>query len=465
MAQASSRTTIKVVPSARRLILSLRDIGYDFVHAVADLVDNSVAAEASTVTIDVHFAGFQSWLRVADDGIGMSEETLTEAMRYGSQRRYEEDDDLGKYGLGLKTASMSQCRRLSVASRTGNLNSPIEVRILDLDHIEERDSWEVLVADASRSDEQLVEPLRYQLGTVVLWQSLDRVLGYRLPSGERARSGLLSLAQRLHDHLGMVFHRFLAGEIPRRRKLTITINGTKVGPWDPFARSETATKVLPVREFEVRTPKGIGLVRLQPFVLPRQDRFSSEAAFTRAAGPTRWNSQQGLYIYRANRMIQSGGWCRMRTMDEHSKLARAALDFHPDLDSAFEVNVAKARVTLPLDLRDRLREPLDDLARWAQRVYRQRDSGSPSVRQEFQAGSEAEHPAEGRSAPPGFDRALGMQDGETPDSTRRTDRDAVERIGSALEDAAREAGEHESLRRITKVLRARFPDVAAKLGW
>src|SRR6266540_4591389 len=135
MAQTASRATIKVLPSARRLILSLRDIGYDFVHAVADLVDNSIAADAATVAVDVAFEGADSWLRVADDGTGMSGPTITEAMRYGSQRAYPGDDDLGKFGLGLKTASMSQCRRLSVASRAYKHNSRIQVRILDLDYI------------------------------------------------------------------------------------------------------------------------------------------------------------------------------------------------------------------------------------------------------------------------------------------------------------------------------------------
>jgi hypothetical protein len=464
MTQANSRRTVRVVPSARRLILSLRDIGYDFVHAVADLVDNSIAADAATIAIDVTFDGPDSWVRIADDGTGMSAATITEAMRYGSQRAYAADDDLGKFGLGLKTASMSQCRRLSVASRADNLNSRVQIRILDLDHIETTDEWEVIIATASRCDERLIEPLRYQLGTVVLWQSLDRVLGYKLPAGERARNGFLVLTQRLQDHLGMVFHRFLAGEIPRRRKLTITVNGTKVGPWDPFARDEPATEVLPVREFDVRTPRGIGLVRLRPFILPRQDRFSSESAFVRAGGPARWNSQQGLYIYRANRLIQSGGWCRMRTKDEHSKLARAALDFHPDLDSAFEVNVAKATVSLPADLRERLREPIDDLARWAQRVYRQRDAASPSVGEELQAGSE-NGPADGGSAPLGSDHALGIVDHQGPGIWRRADGDAANTVRSALEGAALEAGEQESLRRIAKVLKARSPGVAAELGW
>jgi Histidine kinase-, DNA gyrase B-, and HSP90-like ATPase len=379
------------------------------------------------------------------------------------ERPYGTDDDLGKFGLGLKTASMSQCRRLSVASRPGNLNSPIQVRVLDLDHIEQTDEWEVLVAKPSRCDALVVEPLQYQIGTVVLWQSLDRVLGYKLPSGERARNGLAALTHRLHDHLGMVFHRFLAGEIPRRRKLTITINGTKVEPWDPFARDEPATEVLPVREFEVRTPTGIGLVRLRPFVLPRQDRFFSEAAFMRAGGPGRWNSQQGLYIYRANRMIQSGGWCRLRTIDEHSKLARAALDFHPDLDFAFEVNVAKARVNLPADLRERLRDPIDDLARWAQRVYRQRDRATPSIGHDPQSRPEVKA-AESRSPSP---------DQNPPDRDASSDGADVTRINyqghgrirTVLEDAAREAGEYDSLQRIIAALRTRSPRLADELGW
>jgi hypothetical protein len=155
----------------------------------------------------------------------------------------------------------------------------------------------------------------------------------------------------------------------------------------------------------------------------------------------------------------------MRTKDEHSKLARAALDFHPDLDSAFEVNVAKATVSLPADLRERLREPIDDLARWAQRVYRQRDAASPPVGGEFQAGSE-NGPADGGSAPLGSDQALGMVDPQGPGIWRRADRDAAKNmVRSALEGAALEAGEQESLRRIAKVLKARSPGVAAELGW
>jgi len=131
---------VAVIPSARRLITSLRDVGYDFVHAVADLVDNSITAGATEVSITLRFDGAESWVRIVDNGSGMSGSAITEAMRYGSNRRYGQLD-LGKFGLGLKTASMSQCKRLTVASRTDRRGRRMEVRMLDLDHVDDSDRW------------------------------------------------------------------------------------------------------------------------------------------------------------------------------------------------------------------------------------------------------------------------------------------------------------------------------------
>lgn len=365
----ASPTPIRVLPSASRLVHSLRDLGYDFPQAAADLVDNSITAGATRVSLDLKFEGPDSWLRIADDGHGMAPEAITEAMRYGSHQSYEEED-LGKFGLGLKTASLSQCRRLSVASRNGSERARIETRVLDLDHVISADRWEIFEVAARQRDERLVKPLRERSGTVVLWESLDRVLGYKIPSGRRARRAVSALADQLNLHLGMVFHRFLSGEAQGSKRVRITINGRRVGPWDPFAREEAATVALPGRDIAVRTPEGVGLVRFQPYVLPTRERFSSEGAFHRSAGPRKWNAQQGFYIYRANRMIQSGGWSRMRALDEHVKLARASIDFFPDLDPAFEINVAKVRAVLPAELRERLREPVEKLVRAAQGAYR-----------------------------------------------------------------------------------------------
>lgn len=435
--------TVTVIPSARRLVSSLRDLGYDFVHSVADLVDNSVVAEATRVDIDLRFEGAESWLRITDNGKGMGGDEITEAMRYGTQRSYE-PDELGKFGLGLKTASLAQCRRLSVASRRDPDVNRLEVRCLDLDHVQRTDRWEVLVPRADERDPDLVKPLSDGPGTVVLWEQLDRVLGYKMPWGERARSGLYALAEQLDLHLGMVFHRFLAGEVRGRKRLEIFINGTPVEIWDPFARDEKATEKLPACEFDVQTADGIGIVRFQPFVLPPRERFSSEKKFHRLAGPKKWNAQQGFYVYRANRMIQSGGWSRMRALDEHVKLARAAIDFYPDLDSAFGVNVAKARVSLPADLRERMGPAVEDLVRRAQAVYRQQGSSGGGA---GGIARRAGHSAGG---------------GGGPSSTARGHLRGAKR---ALQAAAKEAGEERAFRRIVEELKRIAPEIARALGW
>lgn len=448
-------STALVIPSAKRLISSLRDVGYDFVHAVADLVDNSLAAKATEVKIDLNFDGPHSWLRIADNGLGMSGTDITEAMRYGSERDYEMDD-LGKFGLGLKTASLSQCRSLSVASRTDPVRNRIEARRLDLDYIEEENRWEIHILGASSRDDHLVEPLKEGPGTVVLWESLDRLLNYKLPWGERARTSFYNLAEQLEEHLGMVFHRFISGEIRQRKKVKIWINGNLVEAWDPFARSEKATERLPPNDFEVSTSSGVGLIHFQPYVLPPRDRFSSDKAFNQMTGPARWNAQQGFYVYRANRMIQSGGWCRMRTVDEHSKLARGSLDFFPDLDSAFEVNVSKVRVSLPGDLRERLKIPVDVWVSRAVQVYRQ------SARAEKENISSLAAPSS-KLGDAGVNQRFGgaLLEGGLSESKKMEQVD----FRRALEVAAAEVKQERALAEIIDALKAGQPEVALALGW
>ena len=200
----------EVIPSARRLIKSLRDVGYNFTTAVADIVDNSIEAEATQIDIRVEFDGEDSWVRIADNGRGMTEEELLEAMRYGSEREYSEEN-LGKFGLGLKTASLSQCRRLTVASRNNSSSMNLVARCWDLEHIERENRWEVIRLNGTELEPGITEPLRGNAGTVVLWERLDRILGYKHPYGEPARKRLLTMCRELEEHLGMVFHRFLMG--------------------------------------------------------------------------------------------------------------------------------------------------------------------------------------------------------------------------------------------------------------
>jgi anti-sigma regulatory factor (Ser/Thr protein kinase) len=360
-----------VIPSARRLMSSLRDIGYDLPAAVADLVDNSIDADARNIEIRIEPSGTRSWIRVSDDGVGMSRGRLEEAMRYGSARQYQAGD-LGAFGLGLKTASLSQCRSLTVASRT-TFRGRIEVRRWDLDRVSERDAWELERLTPRQCPTHLISPLAGSSGTVVLWESLDRVLDYAHPDGAAALNRLQAIADEVSEHLAMVFHRFLSGELRRgRSRIAITVNGSLLEPWDPFARSERKLRVLEQQWLRLRHGGRTHRVRIRPFILPNQVQFSSPEAHATASGPRKWNRQQGLYIYRRDRLIQSGGWNRLRTADEHSKLARIAVDIPPAADGAFRTSVSKMVVSLPAEVRPELRTLVSGVVGQAQEAYRER---------------------------------------------------------------------------------------------
>lgn len=357
----------EVIPSARRLINSLRDMGYDFAQAVSDVVDNSIEAGATLVAIDVEFDGDDSWVRIADNGRGMKPDELREAMRYGAEREYD-DDDLGKFGLGLKTASMSQCQCLSVASRWNPDRADIAAYSWDLEHIERTNRWEILEISRNGLGPAIRHPLKDTTGTVVLWQRLDRILGYKHPYGEMARKRLSQTCREIELHLGMVFHRFLAGEV-RKKRFKLLLNGNDVKPWDPYCRTEAKTKKLQPITLPVEHEGVHGDVKIEPFILPPQNDFSSPDAWSLASGPANWNQQQGFYFYRAGRMIQSGGWSNLRAPDEHLKLARVAVSFSPALDEAFKINVAKMRVQLPPQIRDDVRDAVGPVSKLAREIY------------------------------------------------------------------------------------------------
>ena len=356
----SSLRPVDVTPSARRLTGSLRDIGYDFVAALADVVDNSVAADASEVGIEIVFDGSKSYVLIADDGNGMTEAELNEALRFGTRRDYQLGD-LGRYGLGLKTASISQCRRLTVATRRALTYRRLALKTLDLDHIERTDRWQVIDPPSDSHVYRALEWLTSGPGTVVFWENLDRILPAKRPDGGWARRRLDQLAERSREYLGMAFHRFLEGDTQRPGPLSITVNGEKVHPWNPFAPLEDHRLELPPLSFEVAIGDLYGRVILNRYVLPPRRQFSSMSEFERMSGLLKWNRQQGLYVYRGDRLIQHGGWCGIRAADEHTKFARAALDFQTDLDALFQINVAKMRVSLPPEIRTLLERPIHEL--------------------------------------------------------------------------------------------------------
>ena len=254
---------------------------------MADLVDNSVEADATEVRVGFHFDGEHSFVIISDNGRGMSAEQLDEALRYGSKRSYGERD-LGKFGLGLKTASLSQCRRLTVLSRQAGHNAPSGLQ-WDLGHVEATDRWEAMRMEPDEIDSKISSSLPQSSGTVVVWELLDRVLRYKSPSGKSAKDSFVALCREAEEHLSMVFHRFLSGESRRRLPLSIYLNGNRIEAWDPFAKSERATKALANQRLRFQHNEVAVGVLVQPYILPNEMSFSSAAAKNMAAGPKKWN--------------------------------------------------------------------------------------------------------------------------------------------------------------------------------
>jgi hypothetical protein len=432
-----SRASVAITPSAARLTESLRDIGYDFPAAVADIVDNSIMAGAERVDILIEFDGPESFVLVADDGCGMTANGLVEALRYGTRRTYARGD-LGRYGLGLKTASLSQCRSVTVVTRRSAAGREA-ARMLDLDLIAEWDEW--LVVDPLRDPaaDRAREWLAGSPGTVVVWRKLDRVLPEKKPHSGWGQRRLEGMAAKTSEHLGIVFHRYLEGSADRT--LVITVNGEKIPPWNPFAPGEPARIELAHQRFEVAVGSVTGRAVLQRYVLPSRDQFSSPAQFDRLSGPLNWNRQQGLYIFRAGRLVQWGGWNGLRGIDEHTKLARASLDFDTDLDSVFNINVAKMRVTIPPQLRQMLERPINELCGRADDIYRKTSRHAADIHSPGDTGFEPPAAGAGPAARPAADSA-----------------------GLALRAAAMHAGEYESFQRIVATLRQQSPEVAEALG-
>ncbi|GAA1225574.1 ATP-binding protein [Kitasatospora nipponensis] len=335
-------------PDPAGMVASLSSLGYSLEAAVADLVDNSISAGAKKVDVEFTWAGRDSWIAIVDDGDGMTPDQLKTAMTVAARgpSAPRTAHDLGRFGVGLKSASFSQARQLTVASSdAGTWN----VRTWDLDIVEQSGEWRLLRgtdADTEKLVDRLVE--NYGHGTVVIWKRLN---GYHSDGvdadDEATQKQFYSEAARTESHLGMVFARFLSGA----RRLALRVSGTEVQAWDPFMVSHPSVQRLPVEEL----PLGSGSVRVEAFVLPSTHRLSPDV-YDRAAGPGGWLGQQGFYVYRRNRLILAGDWLGLRGLrrEEKFNLARIAVDIPAETDVEWGVDIRKSSVVPPVALRRHL---------------------------------------------------------------------------------------------------------------
>jgi hypothetical protein len=337
------RTKVQLLPNYAKLDKALRAVGYSFETAVADLLDNSIDAKAQNIRIRfvVDSEKYLS-LAILDDGTGMDAARLRTAMTYGADEDME-IERLGKFGLGLKLASLSQAKSLLVITTDNGrdihgmawaeegVSKGFECEILDKEECK-------LVAFNSFPR----FPFK-KTWTLVLLEKLWRV-GEGLGNPNQKAQELL---ESLKKHLGLVFHRYMRdhGSNLEIHIDTMEFDSKKTGipqiveALDPFGYSSAGAEGFPA-EILMEGEAG-NLFKITAHVWPPN---SSSPNYRLHGGA---NNRQGFYFYRKNRLIQGGGWNNLREIDSHLSLARVEIDISPRVDFAFGLDVKKSQIILP----------------------------------------------------------------------------------------------------------------------
>jgi len=351
--------TIDCPPYAPILMESTRAIGYSIEAAVADIIDNSITAHATKISI--WFLPYdEPYVAILDNGCGMDQNSLTEAMRYGScnPKDEREEDDMGRYGLGLKTASLSQCRCLTVVTK---YQGELYARRWDLDFIAKSMKWSLLELNGQ---EILTLPVidkleEYESGTLVIWSQLDRIKAGEITL-EQAMDNRMKEAR---DHLELVFHRYLSGDGTRR--VSMSVNDNPLVPIDPFF---TTKSTIVMDDEKIEIPCRSGEVVVRPYILPHPSKMT-KAELEKYGGKDGLRKLQGFYIYRNKRLLTWGTWFRLIRMDEFSKLARVRVDIPNSLDDLWTLDVKKSTANPPEIVKARLRQIVGTISNSSKKTW------------------------------------------------------------------------------------------------
>jgi hypothetical protein len=375
----------KLPPDPERIVNGLRDTGYNFNTAIADIVDNSISANASLVNIDINIdPGLNVNVYIADNGCGMDLDGLKNAMKYGSSERLEKNS-LGKFGLGLKTASTAFCRRFSVISRCKDDPTLRKVQ-WDLDYVAKQQEWLLQFPEILEDEKELLENTAGNgSGTLVVWDKVDRLLrDYKTKAP--AEKGLRKHIDSLKNHLSMVYQRFLNTEDKRASNVIININGEKLSAWDPFCSMEKNTLVLQKEDVPVEMPDNKKVpFHVAAYVLPKRGDFSSVEAEKNAKVS---NDLQGVYVYRENRLIHYGDWFGLMKKEPHLSLLRIEFSFDYRLDELLSIDIKKSRILLIGELYEFFSKFFGAPRREAEKRYR--DTETKNV---HKSGKEAHSPS------------------------------------------------------------------------
>lgn len=334
---------ISNTPKAKNFMETARSFGnYDLALALADIIDNSITAGAKNIYIEANFDTDK--ISISDDGHGMTREELIVAMRIGSKNPKEKrsDEDLGRFGLGLKTASFSQADKLTVLTNKDGNFCGAEWDLNDCD------DFNMTLYSADEAIAMVDSSVATKNGTEVVWSELSR-----LRKGSKAQEeqeDFNRAVKNAADEIGLIFHRFLAEtESQKDNIIKIFLNGLAVEPVDPFCQSNPKTQRLSQNSETI----GKVPVTFTPFTLPFFSQLKPKEK-EKLGGNEGFVKNSGFYIYRNKRLIIRGTWFQLVPHGELSKLSRIMVDIPNSIDEQWKITVDKSGVQLPGVLRKRL---------------------------------------------------------------------------------------------------------------
>ena len=350
--------TAQAIPRAAAMIETFRAIGYTLETAVADIVDNSISASAKNIWINRIWKGGNSTITFIDDGQGMTGDEIIQAMRPGAQNPLEKrkETDLGRFGLGLKTASFSQCRTLTVMSKIQGKRP--EFWTWSLDHVARSDRWELIHWFPKGFEHELDDLIS---GTIVIWTDPDRIIPATTKvENENAKLKFSEAFDRVKKHLSMTFHRFIEA-----KSITIHWCGHEIVPWNPFCPKESKVQIMPSEQIgDNITVKG--------YILPHKNNFSSETAYKQAEGILGFSAHQGFYVYRGDRLLLAGDWLGLFRKEEAYKLVRIQINLPNSVDSDWQIDIRKAKASPPIGCRQQLESYAKQACNKGTEVYKHR---------------------------------------------------------------------------------------------
>lgn len=370
----TSITSEDASPNPEYLIKSIAEQGYSFETALADLMDNSISATASKIEVLVDFESEPIKLFVADNGEGMSERELSENMQFPSKSPESNrlKEDLGRFGLGLKTASFSQTRKFTVLSRKkGEKN--FHGRTWDIDFLK-ANGWKIIINTEEEINNLLLEYStlskelnkqfeHYEANTIVIWNGLYKFELY-LDEINGKNALKREIEEVTSEHLALVFHRFMQRA---KNPLQVRINNALIKPFDPFPPD--------IRGLDpIQSQFKSDIITIEGFVLP------SKAIGESKKGITQWTTRhrslmdmEGIYIYRENRIILFGGWMGLIKKSSRLQLARLKVEVGNGVDNLLHLNVAKSQIAIPYELRKAFEDYIDQLKEQAEKEFYNRD--------------------------------------------------------------------------------------------